>query len=251
MYKRQRLISGSGGFLGLTLFNTVWEIPEAIGSFFVDRMSPFISSSSGGGLLALLGLTAGGNPFDGFMDIYANSANQIASESSARPGAAENDLGLVTWVVLMAPMFLTTIAIFIAKFISAVLFLIAPIVFGFSFLGFKNNFLTSWFKALAATFLTAILVHIIGSAALSIVLFEMMQLIDNDGLGSFFNPAAAASGQWSLPALAPSGILSLFAVMLLSQAPSISSSIVGVAAANSQQATSFIQIGALQAASRG
>ena len=246
-----QLISGSGGFLGLGFFNTIWEIPEAIGSFFVDRMSPFISSSSGGGILALLGLSSGGNQFDAFMDIYATNANVIASEVSARPGSEESNFGLVTWIVLMAPLFLTTISIFIAKFVSAVLFLIAPIVFGFSLFGFKSNFLTSWFKSLAVTFLTAILVFIIGSASLSIVTFEMFNLIGSNGVGSFLSPISATNVAWSLPAIAPVGILALLSLMLLTQAASIASSIVGVAATNSQQATGFIQIGALQAASRG
>ncbi|MEP1229523.1 MAG: type IV secretion system protein [Litorimonas sp.] len=250
------LLTTSGGLLGLSLYNQVWEIPEGIGAFFADRLSPFINTSAGGGLLGsvlnFLGLGVD-NAFDGLMDSYARQVTIIGSSVSAAPGGGET-LGLIIWFALMAPMFLTTISIFIAKFVSAVLFIIAPLVFGFSLLGFTNNFLMSWLRSLAVTFLTAILVFIIGAASLSIVMVEMLQLIANDGGGSFLTVVSGGGvppgSEWSIPAIAPSGILALFALMLVTQAPSIASSIVGVAATNSQQATSFIQIGALQAASR-
>jgi len=122
-----RLISGGGGFLGLGLFNWAWELPEAIGSFFIDRLSPFINTSGGGGLLALLGLTSGSNQFDSFMNVYASNANMIASQVSEKQ---KENYGLVAWIVLMAPMFLTTISIFIAKFVSLSLLPLLSILLG-------------------------------------------------------------------------------------------------------------------------
>jgi len=221
---------------GLGLYEAVWDIPDGIGSFIARKFNPLVSSAG----ISILGVSVADN-FDALMNIYATAATEVSASISGQnnTGGEKVSFGLISWFILMAPMFLTTIAVFLAKFISAVLFLIAPIVFGLSLIGYSNNYLTTWVKSLLVTFLTVIIVYIVGTAGLTLILVEMIRL----ELVSI-SPTFA----WDIAAVAPVMLLAFFTIMLVSQAPTIASAIIGAAAVNTQQATSLLQIGALQSA---
>lgn len=231
---------------GAGLYAAVWDVPESLASFIAQKFNPLLTSG-----ISIAGVSIV-DDFDILMNAYAGLVTNISREVTSAPGGGEN-VGLIAWFIMMAPMFMTTISIFLAKMISAILFIIAPIVFALSLLGFSNTFLNSWFRSILVTFLTVIIVFIVGTVGLSIVMIEMLQLIATDGQGSFVSSALGGvlggnTAAWSIPAIAPTGILSLFALMLITQSPTLSSAIIGATAINSQQATSFIQIGALRAA---
>lgn len=217
------------------IYQRIWDIPDGIGTFIVRKFNPLISETT----ISILGVTIA-DRFDALMNAYSDAvtvvSSQIADDNSSDGGV---NFGLISWFILMAPMFLTTIAVYVAKFVSAVLFVIAPVIFGLSLFGYSNNYLSTWFKSLLVTFLTVIIVYIVGAAGLSIVLVEMFRL----GVTDFFTDF-----MWTVPNVAPLLILSMFTIMLLSQAPTMASAIIGAAAINTQQATSFLQIGALQSA---
>ena len=141
----------------------------------------------------------------------------------------------------MAPIFVINISIIIAKVISAVLFFIAPIIFILSLLGLQNNYLSAWFKAILLTFLTVIIVFVVGVFVLDIVDEQLVKLI---------NLPYVAGEPLSIVKFAPLGVLSIFGVVIVSQATTIASSIIGAAAINTQQATGFLQIAALQGANK-
>ena len=141
----------------------------------------------------------------------------------------------------MSPLFVINISIILAKVISAVLFLIAPVIFILSLMGFQNNYLAAWFKAILLTFLTVIIVFVVGTVVLDIVQTELFALRDlpyEEG-----KPV-------SIVTFAPLGVLSVFGVVIISQATSIASTIIGAAPINTQQATGFLQIAALQGAGK-
>lgn len=224
---------------GTNIYAAVWSIPEGIGGFIAERFSPLV----GLGAASVLGIPIV-TDFDVLMNTYSNMATTIAEEVS---DVQSGPVGLMSWAIMMAPMFMMTVSILLAKVISAVLFLIAPIVFAMSLFGFSNNFLMSWAKGLLLTFLTVIIVFILGTVGLTMVMVEMLVLISTNGTGGFV-AAALGSPAWSIPAMAPAAILAMFALILITQATSIASSIIGVAAINTQQAQGFMQIAALNAA---
>jgi len=211
------------------LYNLAWEAPTSIGNFFANSLDSLSFFSF-----------VFGSEFDTLMNEHAALSTSIGMNFAE--GHADNKtIAVMTWAISMAPVFVITIAIIMAKVISAVLFLIAPVVFILSLLGIQNNYLGAWAKAIALTFLTVIIVFIMGTVVLDIV---------HDELLSMATRAFDADKPISIVEFAPLGVLSIFGIILISQATTIASSIMGVAAINTQQATGFMQIGAIQTASR-
>jgi len=230
---------------GDTIFEKVWGIPEGIADFFTEAIVPIIDLPSSAGLDTL----------DSFATFYTGLAS-VLSEQVSQDHAENAKWGFGTWFMAMAPFALTVIAIYIAKFISALLFLASPLVFILSLtLGSVrgNNILMSWLKAVVLTFITLIFIYIVGVTCIAMIARYMAALIAYDlSLGPLSSviPAVAEGPRFTLLHLSPLGILALFSIIMISQATSVASSIMGIAAINTQQATSFMQIGALQAASR-
>lgn len=209
------------------LYNLAWEGPIAIGNFFASSLDTLSFFSF-----------VFGSEFENLMNEHAFYAARIGAKyANEQPDSPM--LAVFAWAISMSPVFVITISITIAKVISAVLFLIAPVVFILSLLGIQNNYLTSWLKAIALTFLTVIIVFIVGTVVLDIVHGQLVALEGR---------AVDTEDPISLIDLAPLGVLSVFGIVIISQATTIASSIIGAAAINTQQATGFMQIGALQSA---
>lgn len=207
------------------VYEAVWKIPNAIGDFLT-------STFNGDG---------GKTKFKSLMDDHSKSATYVGQKYAQDHKPGDHGLAIGTWAITMAPIFVINISIIIAKVISAVLFFIAPIIFILSLLGLQNNYLSAWFKAILLTFLTVIIVFVVGVFVLDIVDEQLVKLI---------NLPYVAGEPLSIVKFAPLGVLSIFGVVIVSQATTIASSIIGAAAINTQQATGFLQIAALQGANK-
>ena len=104
------------------------------------------------------------------------------------------------------------------------------------------------------TFLTVIFVYIVGVTCMAMMARYMAALVAFDFAGDILDGGLGLTGslgaKYTLVHLAPLGIMAIFTIVLLSQATSVAGSLLSVAAINTQQFTSFAQVGALQAASR-
>jgi len=234
------LLQAFTGFTGST-FDAIWAIPEAVGDFIASRIFPLYNL---GPITTLLG---GGSAtdFEGLVNI-SGIASSIIAEQVGQANSQKTAYPVIVWAISMAPVALVIISILMARIISALLFVIAPFI-----LGFQNNFLYSWFKALLSTFVTVIIVYAIGTVGVLMVLAQMALLFIPD-LSTLIATLTGGSTEvlFSLPRLAPLGITAIFVVMLITQIPQIASALIGVAVVSTQQATSFIQVAALQTAAR-
>jgi len=239
------LLQAFTGFTGST-FDAIWAIPEAVGDFIASRIFPLYNL---GPITTLLG---GGSAtdFEGLVNI-SGIASSIIAEQVGQANSQKTAYPVIVWAISMAPVALVIISILMARIISALLFVIAPFILILSLLGFQNNFLYSWFKALLSTFVTVIIVYAIGTVGVLMVLAQMALLFIPD-LSTLIATLTGGSTEvlFSLPRLAPLGITAIFVVMLITQIPQIASALIGVAVVSTQQATSFIQVAALQTAAR-
>ena len=208
------------------LYEFVWQVPTAIGDFLAGHIA-----QDGTGKIS----------FNDLMDKHSVAGTQIGKKYAQGHHVDKQGLAIGAWAISMSPLFVINISIILAKVISAVLFLIAPVIFILSLMGFQNNYLAAWFKAILLTFLTVIIVFVVGTVVLNIVQTELFALRDlpyEEG-----KPV-------SIVTFAPLGVLSVFGVVIISQATSIASTIIGAAPINTQQATGFLQIAALQGAGK-
>lgn len=208
------------------LYEFVWQVPTAIGDFLAGHIA-----QDG----------TGKTSFNDLMDKHSVAGTQIGKKYAQGHHVDKQGLAIGAWAISMSPLFVINISIILAKVISAVLFLIAPVIFILSLMGFQNNYLAAWFKAILLTFLTVIIVFVVGTVVLNIVQTELFALRDlpyEEG-----KPV-------SIVTFAPLGVLSVFGVVIISQATSIASTIIGAAPINTQQATGFLQIAALQGAGK-
>lgn len=185
--------------------------------------------------------SAFGTVFSGLMNEHSAMATEIGKKY-AEDHVKNQELAVGAWAVSMAPVFVINIAIIIAKVISAILFFVAPIVFILALIGVQQNYLGAWVKAILVTFLTVIIVYVVGVFILNLMKPQMIELINTQS-GNTDSPI-------SITKLAPVGVLAIFGVIIVTQATSIASSIIGAAAINTQQATGVLQIGALQGANK-
>jgi len=205
-------------------FDAVWEVPEAVGSFITNAIFDGLGSVFGGAL-AVLGAFSVVTDFDGLVNFHAGVASLLA-DSVQGTKDANSQYPVYVWAFAMAPAVLVTVSILLAKMISAVLFVVAPVVFMLSLLGFKQNFLMSWIKALISTFVTVIIVYAVGTVGLIVTLIQMANAFVPD-LSTIITGSVE---KYSIPELAPLGITSIFSVILLTQAPAIASALIGVPA---------------------
>lgn len=208
------------------LYEFVWQVPTAIGDFLAGHIA-----QDGTGKIS----------FNDLMDKHSVAGTQIGKKYAQGHHVDKQGLAIGAWAISMSPLFVINISIILAKVISAVLFLIAPVIFILSLMGFQNNYLAAWFKAILLTFLTVIIVFVVGTVVLNIVQTELFALRDlpyEEG-----KPV-------SIVTFAPLGVLSVFGVVIISQATSIASTIIGATPINTQQATGFLQIAALQGAGK-
>lgn len=219
------IVSLFSSFSG-NLYKAVWQVPESIGDFLAATLE--------------FGYRAGESEFKEFMDLHSEIATQIGQKYS-QEHKSQKGLAIGVWAISMAPVFVINISIILARVISAVLFFISPVVFILSLMGIQNNYLAAWFKAILLTFLTVIIVFIVGTFVLDIVHGQLVALHKLP-----YEPKSPVS----LIDFAPLGVLSVFGVVIISQATTIASSIIGAAPINTQQATGFLQIAALQGASK-
>ena len=233
-----RTFSSYGG----TIFESVWAVPDAIADFFAREIAPVLDFPGISSIETLDSLAA----------LYSGLAQLVSSEvTQAHPESGK--WGFWTWVLTMVPFALTLVSIFMAKFVAAMLFLASPIVFILSLtLGSINgtNILMSWFKALAMTFLTVIFVYIVGITCMAMMARYMGALLAFSVGGSLldsFGLGGLLGAKYTLVHLAPLGILSVFTIILLSQATSVAGSLIGIAGISTQQVTSFAQLGAMNA----
>ena len=208
------------------LYSAVWEVPISIGDYLASIFS---------------GDATGKKTFETLMNKHSMAATKIGMKYAEGHGPDKQSLAIGTWAIAMAPVFVLNITIMLAKIISAVLFLVSPVVFILSLLDIQNNYLMAWFKAILLTFLTVIIVFVIGAVVLDIV---------SEQLNALKDLPYDKDKPPSIVAFAPLGVLSVFGIVIISQATSIASSIIGAAAINTQQATGFMQIAALQGANK-
>ena len=218
------------GYFG-DLYNLFWDVPESIGDYLANSFETRESSNES---------FLSGMDFETIMGLHSANASHLG-QKYAGEHADQEALAIGVWSIAMAPVFVINIALMLARVISAVLFLIAPVVFILSLMGFQNNYLMAWIKAILLTFLTVIIVYIVGVFALDIV---------SDQLVALRNLPYDPNSPVSIVEFAPLGVLSVFAVVIISQATTIASSIIGVTPINTQQATGFLQIAALQGAGK-
>ena len=214
-----------GGYAG-DLFKYVWDVPLGIAEKFAEHVTSVKAES--------------GSFFPTLMDDHSRRATAIG-QKYAEGHSKNQNIAIGTWAITMAPIVVMNIAIIIAKVISAVLFFISPLVFTISLLDIQNNYLIAWFKAILLTFLTVIIVTIVGAFVIEVA---------RDHLDALIALPYDAENPISIAAFAPTGVMSIFGVVIVSQATTIASSLIGVAAINTQQATGFLQIAALQGASK-
>ena len=230
---------------GDDLFNRAWAIPDAISDFYAREIAPILEFPN------LVGI---GN-MDALAGFYSVAAENLSQEVTSAHNNSQK-WGFWTWVITMAPLALTVVSVFIAKFVAALLFLVSPIVFILSLTigNFNNsNILMSWFKALAMTFITVIFIYIVGITCMAMMGRYIVALVAFDAVASspildIFGLGGALGAKYTLVHLAPLGIMTMFTIVLLSQATNVAGSIMGIAAISSQQMTSFAQISALNAA---
>lgn len=240
------LLRAFSGFTAGT-FDTIWAIPESVGDFIAGKIFPLYDL---GPINILLGGGSSASDFEGLVNA-SGIGSSIIADQVGQANQQNGSYPVIVWALSMAPVALVIVSILIAKMITALLFVIAPFILLLSLLGFQNNFLYSWFKTLLSTFVTVIIVYAIGTVGVMMVLAQMALLFIPD-LSSVI--AAMTGGNpevlFSLPRLAPLGITAIFVIMLITQAPQIASAIIGVAAVSTQQATSFMQVAALQTAAK-
>jgi len=227
-------------------FEAIWAIPESVGDFIASKIFPLYDL---GPINLLLG---SGSPadFEGLVNISGIGSSVIADQVGVVHGH-DSKYPVIVWALSMAPIALVIISILIAKIVTAVLFVIAPFILILSLLGFQNNFLYSWFKVLLSTFVTVIIIYAVGTIGVMMVLAQMALLFipDISTLITFLS-GPDIEVLFSLPRLAPLGITAVFVVMLITQAPQIAAALIGAASISTQQATSFIQVAALQSAAK-
>jgi len=230
---------------GDDLFARAWAIPDAISDFYAAEIAPILNFPGAVGISTM----------DSLAGLYS-AASQLLSTNVTEVHSDSAKWGFWTWVITMAPLALTIVSVFIAKFVAALLFLVSPIVFILSLTigNFNNtNILMSWFKALAMTFITVIFVYIVGITCMAMMARYMLALVAFTEVGGGFIGLFGlelVGGEYTLIHLAPLGVMAVFTIVLLSQATNVAGSIMGIAAINTQQMTSFAQIGALQASSK-
>lgn len=242
---------------GDNLFNSAWSIPNNIADFFALQLAPILQLPGIDAIPGLSSAASGIETLDSLATLYSGLSSLVSSQV-AEAHSESFTWGFGSWVIAMAPLAVTLVAIYVAKFVAALLFLVSPIVFIISLLmgfGSNNTVLLSWFKALVMTFLTVILVYIVGVVCLSMMARYMAALLIYDvaggvvsGVAEFFGISGILGQKYTLVHLAPLGVFAMFTIVLISQATSFAGAIMGVAGISTQQATSFMQIGALQAA---
>ena len=229
---------------GIGVFSKIWEQPDNLADYFAEALAP------------ILGFT-GALDIDTLDALAATYTLFAASLGEKVTQAHDNQAiwGVGTWVITMAPFALTVITIYLAKFISAVLFLISPLVFilSLTFGTYQGtNILLSWFKAILMTFLTVIVVYIVGIIGMTMIVKYMGALLGVGAISDFisdFTGTDPFGDTYTIVHLGPLVVLGLFTIILLSQATSVAAALLGTTGINNQQATGFVQIGALQAAS--
>ena len=241
-----------------TVLEGLWAVPEGIGNEFAQQIAPVLQFSSLGPFGSLPGIGTFSD-IDGLAAINGALASTVSSRVTAAYSDGQN-YGTLAWIISMVPMILTILGIYIAKFVAAILVVSAPVVFAFSlFMGpaSDNKVLLTWFKALAMTFISVILVYIIGITCVTMATIFLAKTLALDvalqGVGAVTGTLGITGAElwktaYGLPQIAPLGIIAIFSALLMSQATSLAGSILGVAGINTQQATSFLQIGALNAA---
>jgi len=227
------LLQTFGSMTGSAFENT-WEVAESVGNYLADEIFPAFSAVSG---ITIPGMSAA-TDFDSLVDFNTGVSAWLAQEVG---GSNSGMYPVLVWAFAMAPAVLTVVTLFLAKVVLAVLFICAPIVFILSLLGVQYNFLTAWFKALISTYVTAIIVYVIGTFGIMITMIQMGTTL----------LLTLGGGGTSVPEMTPLGITAIFSTILITQAPNIAASFIGVATVSAQQATSFMQTAVLQGAIRG
>jgi len=220
---------------GNDLFEEVWDIPDGIAEYFVVKTAPILEMPASAtallsGDIASL-VTSNPTTLDNLTGMYSGLASVLGDNVTQARG--EGAWPLMTWIVAMIPLALTIVGIYLAKFVAAILFLVSPVVFILSLVtgGFRgNSVLSSWFKALAVTFLTVIIVYTVGVVCMVMMTKYMIALVTADFLANlplpdFLNPFSADGFQYTLVQLAPLGIIAMFSVILISQASSVASKV--------------------------
>ena len=228
------------GSYGEGFYNLLWEPIDDISNYMASKVAPLINIPSAGPITSL--------------DTLAGTHAGLASSLSAQVAAAHSDnqtWGIMTWIIAMAPLIITIVAVYVAKFVSAALMVIAPFVF-IAALILDNNkgqsILMTWVRLIAMTFLTVIIVYIVGVIGIVMVSLYSTFLIGTNALLGEIGAFTGDSGRYSLPRLAPMGILSLLSVVLVTQATTLAGGLLSVAGVNTQSAQSMLQISALSAA---
>jgi len=232
---------------GFSLFNAVWSIPDAIADYYAEQISPLLQFTG------FIGIDS----IDSLAGTYGLQTQILSSQVTEAHGLQDGPKwGFWTWIISMAPLALTIVSIFIAKFVAALLFLVSPIVFILSLTigNFNNsNILMSWFKSLAMTFITVIFIYIVGITCVAMMARYIVALIAFDagiGILDIFGLGGILGAKYTLVHLAPLGVMAVFSIVLLSQATNVAGALMSIAAINTQQMTSFAQISALNAAPR-
>ncbi|VAW00403.1 hypothetical protein MNBD_ALPHA06-1736 [hydrothermal vent metagenome] len=205
-------------------YNAFWTVPTYVANFFLGALDPSISYGAATTVAGTSDSFVIQNPeLTSLVDDYAEAILQLIGDFTAvHKGAAGT--GFVVWLVYMAPVVAAMMIIIVAKIVSVLLFILAPLVFTASLIGYSNHFLLGWFRQLVVLSLTVIIAYILFVLVLSMVSGAATLAYDN---------ATQLSGAYSgyknitIPVLFPVFALSFIGLVLILQAPLLANRIIG------------------------
>ncbi len=205
-------------------YNVFWTVPTYIANFFLGALDPSISYSAATTVDGTSGSFVIQNPnLTSLVDDYSRAILKLIGDFTVVHKGASGT-GFVVWVVYMAPVVAAMMIIIVAKIVSVLLFILAPLVFTASLIGYSNHFLLGWFRQLIVLSLTVIIAYILFVLVLSMV----------SGAANFaYDNATQLSGAFggykniTIPVLFPVCALSLIGLMLIIQAPLLANRIIG------------------------
>lgn len=229
------IIAGFFRGYGTGLYDFFWELPLDLAGYVCDFLGVSYSASGG---------TADDPGFQVLIDAHSTSVTHVSERFSQDHQTGNMIAPMIFWFLMMAPVLVFIITIVLAKTISAVVIMMGPIVLILALLSLPYNFLMSWLKLLLMVFVTAIFAYIFAAFCLAILDGMMTDLLAA-------RPGTSPDTKIFVQDIFPIIAVSIFGVVLISQATTIATALGGVAGYSSQQGTSFLQLGAMQAAARG
>lgn len=205
-------------------YNAFWTVPTYVANFFLGALDPSISYGAATTIAGTSGSFVVQNPdLTSLVDAYSQAILQLIGDFTVVHQGASGT-GFVIWLMYMAPVVAAMMIIIVAKIVSVLLFILAPLVFTASLIGYSNHFLLGWFRQLIVLSLTVIIAYILFVLVLSMVSGAATFAYDN---ASQLSGASGGYKNITIPVLFPVFALSFIGLMLILQAPLLANRIIG------------------------